>query len=371
MLANLPDISFTEQGAENIETSVITTYEAIAQRTLAPGDPIRLFLEAVTAIIIQQRILIDDAAKMNLLAYSEGDYLDHIGILVGVTRLPAQTALTTVTFTLSVTQSQAVIIPSGTRVSPGNQLFFASTADVTIPSGSTTIDVPITCVTAGSTGNGYLAGQITTLVDPLPWVESVSNITASAGGIDEETDENFRDRIRQAPERYSVAGPSGAYEYWAKTTSQDIIDVSVRSPSPGQVEIRILMTGGELPTQDMLDAVLAVCNADTIRPLTDQVAVLTPEAVEYNIDLTYYIDDVNATLGTSIQQAVMQSISDYISWQSIKLGRDINPDELTTRIKNAGAKRVTIRSPVYTVIQSYQVGTLSAQTVTYGGLEDG
>ena len=81
----LPEISFVETDTGNIESAIITNYEALAGRTLAQGDPIRLFLLSVAAIIVQQRVLIDYSAKMNLLAYAEGDYLDHIGNLVGVT----------------------------------------------------------------------------------------------------------------------------------------------------------------------------------------------------------------------------------------------------------------------------------------------
>lgn len=371
MFNDLPDITFTEQNAEDIESNIITVYEALTDRTLAPGDPIRLYLESVAAIIIQQRILIDYAAKQNLLAYAEGDYLDHIGALVGTTRLESQAAITTVRFTLSVAQDEAVIIPAGTRSTPGNQIFFESISNTTIPAGTTTADISMQCMTAGTDGNGFLPGQINLLVDPLPWVQSVANTTESNGGIDMETDDNFRDRIRQAPEQFSSAGPTGAYEYWAKTTSQDIVDVSVRSPAACQVEIRPLMTGGALPTQDILDAVLATCSADTIRPLTDQVLVLAPEKVPFNIDLDYYIEESNATLVMSIQQAIAQAVSEYVDWQTTKLGRDINPDELTMRIKNAGAKRVAIRSPVYTVIESYQVSAIGSQVVAFRGLENG
>ena len=91
----LPEISFVETDTGNIESAIITTYEALAGRTLAQGDPIRLFLVSVAAIIVQQRVLIDYSAKMNLLAYAEGDYLDHIGNLVGVTRLQSAAAITT------------------------------------------------------------------------------------------------------------------------------------------------------------------------------------------------------------------------------------------------------------------------------------
>lgn len=120
------------------------------------------------------------------------------------------------------------------------------------------------CTTAGTIGNDWLAGQISKLVDPLPWVSKVENITTSSGGIDIETDDNYRERIRQAPEKFSVAGPSGAYEYWARTAHQSIIDVSIISPAPGEVEIRPLLEGGEIPGQEILDAVAEVCSDEKL-----------------------------------------------------------------------------------------------------------
>ena len=64
------------------------------------------------------------------------------------------------------------------------------------------------------------------------------------------------------------------------------------------------------------------------------------------------------------------AVADYILWQKSKIGRDINPDELIQRIKAAGAKRVVIASPGYTVINNESVAVCQSQTITYGGLED-
>lgn len=42
---------------------------------------------------------------------------------------------------------------------------------------------------------------------PLPFVQSVTNTTESSGGADTETDDAYRQRIRSAPESFSVAAP--------------------------------------------------------------------------------------------------------------------------------------------------------------------
>ncbi|MFA8302285.1 baseplate J/gp47 family protein [Paenibacillus alvei] len=315
-------------------------------------------------------MVINQTAKQNLLRYAQGDYLDHLGAMVETERLAASPALTTVRFHLSVPLAEAVLIPAGTRVSPGSEIFFATSNVGEIKPGALHIDLSCRCLTPGQGGNGFIPGQISTLVDPLPWIDQVKNLTTSAGGTDREDDDHYRERIYTSPERFSVAGPTGAYQYWARSANKDIMDVLVWSPAPAEVEIRVLMRDGELPSSDILQAVHATCNSDRIRPLTDKVTVLAPDAVSYDIDMTYWIDSLNATDAASIQNRVQQAVTTYIQWQKARIGRDINPSELIRLAMNAGARRVAVTSPAYTVIEKTQVAIATAPKVTYGGIED-
>ena len=107
-----------------------------AKVTLYPGDPVRLFLETIAYVISYQRSLIDFTGKMNLLAYSTGDYLDHLGAFVGVTRLSAASAICTVRFTLSAVQSGSIIIPSGEHGCPLAEMFILPLMKIEIPAGN-------------------------------------------------------------------------------------------------------------------------------------------------------------------------------------------------------------------------------------------
>ena len=62
-----------------------------------------------------------------------------------------------------------------------------------------------------------------------------------------------------------------------------------------------------------------------------------------------YINRSDSAKAVSIQSAVDAAISDYLSWQTTEIGLDLNPDALIQRIKSAGAKRVEIVSPAFTV----------------------
>ncbi|MDR7867603.1 MAG: baseplate J/gp47 family protein [Sporomusaceae bacterium] len=368
---NLPQITFAERSAGVTEAALIAKYEEKTKKTLYPGDPVRLLLEAVAFMFAQVRNEIDYTGKQNLLAYAVGDNEDHLGVLVGTDRLPAAAATATLRFTLSAAQAGAVIIPAGTRATPGDNLLFATTATATIPAGQTYVDAEATCIETGAKGNDYAPGQINKIVDPIQWVASVTNTTTSEGGADIESDDAYRQRIRLAPESFSTAGPGGAYEYHAKKASALIVDVSVISPDPGEVEIRPLLAGGEIPGQEVLDAVTAACNDKSVRPLTDLVSVLAPTVVSYDVDATYWIDSDNSTVAATIQAAVEQAVADWVLWQKSKLGRDINPSELNRRMVNAGGKRVLIASPAYTALLKSQVAVAGTVAASFGGFEDG
>lgn len=373
LFPSLPEILFAERDPETVESEIITQYENLSGRTLAKGDPIRLFLEAVALIIIQQRYLIDYTGKQNLLAYSEGNNLDHLGALLGVSRLEAECASVKLKFTLSEALSENLIIPAGTRAADVSGLvYFALDDDLKILAGNLTGEGSATCTEAGIIGNDFLTGQVNILVDPVSYVKSVININTSSGGSDAEDDENFRERIQMAPESFSVAGPEGAYEYYARSANSYIRDVTVIGPpdtQPGHVDIYVLMENGELPSDEILNQVYETCNDASIRPDTDYIQVLKPETVKYNIRLTYYIDRKKANQAENICEGVNNAIENFILWQRKKIGRDINPSELTRRILEVGAKRVDITQPAFKELSGNELAILNTKNIIYGGLE--
>jgi len=369
-LKKLPDITFAERDPTVIELNIVGTVEGFLDRKLARADPLRLYLMGLETIIIQQRELIDHDAKMNLLAFAEGDFLEHHGVLVDTERLGAAAATVTLQLTLSAVRETATTIPAGTRATAGDGIYFAVDETAVIPAGETTITVGATCTETGIKGNGYAAGEIKTLTDPVPFVAAVTNITTSEGGADREKDDDYRSRIQEAPERFSVAGPSGAYEYFAKATNPLITDVKAKNGGPGIVNVYVLLQGGELPGEEILAAVDEVLTSDKIRPLTDNVHVLSPTAVNYDVNVKYWVSREDATELVSIQAAVEKAVHDYVGWQKAKMGRDINPTELYYRIREAGAKRAEINKPLFTSVDDASVAIAENVTVNLEGLED-
>ena len=365
---NLPDITFVEKSPEKIETDIINRYSKLTQKSLSRSDPVRKYIQSIAYILSVLRSNIDYSAKQNLLSYGVGSVLDHLGAFYSTKRLEAQQAKTTVRFYFSLSQQN--VIPAGTRVTAGDGVFFESIEDVVVSAEQTHADVEMICTEPGEIGNGYLPGQLNQLVDPLPWVQAVENITTSEGGSDEEDDDSYAERIHLAPEGFSVAGPEGAYVYFSRAVSPLIVDVAVESPSPGVVEIRPLLRNGEIPGDELLNEVAEILSSKTIRPLTDHVKVLAPEVVTYDIEVTYWLGSNIAVPISEARNNVEQAVNEYVLWQKTKIGRDIDPSELIARIKNAGAKRVEVRLPEYHRLEKYQVAKENTVTVIYGGVED-
>lgn len=375
---NAPDISFIDNKTiEDVRDGMVADYEEYMTKatgqtvTLPRSSPHRGVLYAAALQIYQAFQYIDRAGKQSLLKYSYSDFLDNLGLLKGVTRSPATAAVTTLRFTVSAVRQVATAIPKGTRVSAGGSVYFATDEYAEIPAGGSTVDVPATCTDTGTEGNDLAAGDLTIMVDPLPYVASVVNTTATEGGTDVESDDDLAERIYLAPGAYSTAGPEDGYLFHAKQFNPSIGDVVATSnQAAGTVDIVFIMSDGKTPGTEMINGLKEYLNGKTRRPMTDLVNVSAPAEVTYTVDLTYYINRSDSARAVAIQEAVQTAVADYLTWQRT-IGRDINPSKLVALVMAAGAKRVTVTAPTYTTVDAIKVSALSGSpTISYGGLED-
>ena len=366
-----PDIHFVDTDTNTVVNALIQSYEAFTGRTLYPADPARLFILWVADFIIQERVNIDFSARQNVPRYAEGEYLDSLAELFkDAYRLEPEKAKTTLRFTLSIPLEVATIVPVGTRVTVDGEIIFQTSQALTIPAGDLFGDVEAECQTDGEIGNGFVPGQITQLIDIFPYFGSVENVSESDGGADEESDAAFYERMRESVETFSTAGPLGAYEYYAKSASALIVDVKATSPEPGEVDVRVLLSGGQLPGEEILKEVLDILNADKVRPLTDHVTVAAPETVPYDIDFTYWTQEGGAVSDDKVAENIAAAVRTFKEWQGAKMGRDVNPSYLISLLMQAGAKRVKVRSPVDTVVPDNAVAVIGETAVVNGGAEN-
>lgn len=377
-LYNLPEISFIEGITyEGILDQMVVDYEKYYEEqtgekiVLRPGDKEHIHLRIEAGQYFQMYNQLDYAAKMNLLKYSTGDFLKHLGAFKKTFIQEPRAAVCTARFTLSEVRKEVIYIPQGTRITAGDGVYFATDDYAEVSAGASYVDIDCTCETVGKVGNEYAPGRLEIIVDPVPYVESVMNITKSDGGSGEESEESFRERIFLAPSAYSVAGPSDAYEYWVKQyNSAAIEDVKIYEPAEAVVDIRILLLGGALPSKTFCDGCLEYLKENPIIPLTDNYLVAAPDVVKYKLKATYYINRSDVRNINSIQESIEAAKDTYLNWQKTKIGRDINPDALTEFVRAAGGKRVVIESPVFTPVPETSIALEELVEFSYGGIED-
>lgn len=389
-----PEYQFVSTDANAVLADLVAMYERICGVSVKPASPEKLFCAWVASAIIQERVQTNYVGNQNLPSRAEKESLDALADLFsGISRPEATQAVCTARFWISEAQTVPVLIPSGTRVTDAsNTLTWATTEDAYIPAGDTYIDLSVRCQTPGSVGKGYTPGQISVLVDLYNYCDHVENITTSDGGADAATDEEYYELLRSSMDSLSSGGSRGSYVYNAKKVSTDIADVVANASDDAEVTIYVLMNDGSIAGTEIKAAVLASCNPDDARPLTDHVLVGDPAVVSYNISLTYYINKDTTVSSAEIQTAVEAAAQEYVAWQSGKLGRDINPDKLREYLTNVGKtydkdtgqyagtsaiKRIVLQSPSFvklvdgrengTVPQVAKVGTI---TLTNGGYED-
>lgn len=181
-----------------------------------------------------------------------------------------------------------------------------------------------------------------------------------------ESDDRLRQRIQLAIESLSTAGPVDAYRYHALSADADVLDVSVTSPSAGQVLVTVLSAEGDgTPDQDLLDAVEAALTDRSIRPLTDQVTVQAAAIVNFEVtaELTLY-EGPDAEV---VRQAAEDAVKAYVD-ENHRLGRDITLSGLYAALHQPGVMKATISAPAADVtVQETEASWCTAVTVTVGG----
>ena len=376
ILNNLPDINVLDKEGitpESIITEMVEDYQSQYKEItgeeliLYPGDERKIRINATAGILYQLASIGQERYRQNFLKHAYGDSLKNLGANLGFYESGLEKAKVTLRFSLSETQDKDVSIPQGTRATAGDQIYFATDEDTVIKAGELYIDTSATCEEAGTVGNEYTAGQINTIVDPINLVESVVNISESAGGHDEYTNDELRQKIFDFPSTYSVAGPEDAYVYMVKKYSSNIIDVREASED-AIVKIYVLLQDGKLPDETKQKAIKTYLEESKRIPDTDKVLVLAPELLEYDLDATYYIPYDSKDTEAAIKANVEDMTQEFVDYTKSKIGRAIDPGMLNAFIRAAGA-RLDIRAPDYQKIEKNQVAVCRNINITYGGLE--
>lgn len=180
---------------------------------------------------------------------------------------------------------------------------------------------------------GLLAFAIGADLDHLGALHGVARLTG-------ESDDAFRRRIQLAPEAYSGCGPEGAYVFHALSADVSVADATAVQVAPGSVLVTIMRAGASpAPTDTLVAKVVAALSAETVRPLTDTVAVGGPEVVTVpvNARLTLYPGPDGAVVRAAALAALRAFLDD-----NRRLGRDLRASALYARLHVDGVQSVAL-----------------------------
>lgn len=115
--------------------------------------------------------------------------------------------------------------------------------------------VPVTASESGPDSN-VPQNAITIMDDPLPEISAVTNIDPITGGADEETDDDFYDRIAMEYENSNTfLGNDSDYIRWAKEAGAGECIVDAASEGPGSVKLVLIDVNGKPAGKELIGQV--------------------------------------------------------------------------------------------------------------------
>jgi len=163
-----------------------------------------------------------------------------------------------------------------------------------------------------------------------------------------EDDDAFQPRIQEAFDGLSVAGPTAAYEFFARSAHGHVRDARCTSPAPCEIVISVLSTEGDgTADRPLIDAVDSALSAETVRPVGDLVTVQSAEIISYEIDAVLVIG--SGPESSIITQAAQQSVLAE-SVPKRPLGRSVYLSKLDAALHVEGVVHVIINSPPANII---------------------
>ncbi|MBI0277270.1 baseplate J/gp47 family protein [Hafnia alvei] len=184
-----------------------------------------------------------------------------------------------------------------------------------------------------------------------------------------ESDADLRARSQQAFEGLSVAGPTAAYEFFARSSDGRVADASAISPSPACVTITILSHDGDgTADDDLLQVVAGALNAESTRPVADRLTVQSAEIISYTVEATLHL--YSGPTKELVLKAAQDNLAQYVSTRNY-LGRGAALSGIYAALQVEGVQRVDLISPSDDVIcDRAQAAYCTGSTITLDDDDD-
>lgn len=253
--------------------------------------------------------LAEDVYNAPFVNSAEGTALDNVGMYLTITRRPATKSKTIIT----IYGDDGVVIPKGFKVGTKKGIVFETLEEATISGGSA--DVYVESIGAGR-NNNVDEEAITEILNPALGVAKVINKEAAVGGLNTETDNEFRERYKKS---YSRVGGSTVPAITAALLDIDkVVDCEVRE----NVTMEII---DEIPPKSVACFVYGGEDKDIAKTIYDNKAAGIQAFGETVIDIT---DKKGAVHHIGFTRAKVEEI--FVKLK-IKKDKDYKGDEAVKR----------------------------------------
>lgn len=331
-----PINQLNEQGAPKIfdaeQASILEKgigyFEKHSGRSLSPGQVEMLQLETVSYMISLLAGQNQMAAESNLAAFAPENWLSFIGAGRDRDRIPAASAKTILRFDRAAGTATGIAIPAGTRVrGPSVDLVFLTEESAYLSADASSIDVSASASFPGAIGNGFAAGEIDQLVDPIVDIEAVTNTVETHSGADRETLKKYRARVALGSERLGDGLSRERYVVDVLDWSADCIDVDIQRPQAGYVSIFPLMKLGLPSPAELADLQAEFDTSNTHQG--DFIQVSAPTGRDFDFTLDLKLSDPSG------EEAAELAVEALLSEWRESLGGYIAPSELIRAARDA------------------------------------
>jgi len=344
---------------------------------LEEGSTILALMEAAAAQGLFLQYLTLQVLAVTRLATSFGTDCDSFGNDFGFTRLPAVSATGNVTFarfTNTISAFIPVYVPatsttlaSGTQIltsdgttafdviaDPTNAYYVTSPSEgYLIPSGTSSALIPVIADVPGAGGN-VLANTITLIVSGIPGIDTATNLNATSGGVNAETDAAFKLRFVNFINS-RTEGTADAVGYAIQQIQQGLTwtiqenQVANGTYTPGTFVVTIDDGSGDPPSGLIATATTAV---QKVRPIGSFAIVQGPTKIAANISLILTLNpnislqvveaEVNAALVAFINALPVGATLPYNRIAQVVFDADSNITNISNVTLGGGTSDLTV-----------------------------
>jgi len=306
------------------ETRKLTRDYVLSQlgaKAMIPNSVLRIMSDSMSGLAHLTMLYLDWLAKQLMPDTAETEWLDRHGI-IWLSNADGSKGRKAATYANGTVQFEGVagaVVPIGTLLSGSNGVQYQTVTAAAIGSGGLGTSEAV-ALTAGIVGN-LPDGTSVAPTQPVVGVTGAFLFGDMSGGVDQETDDQLRERILIRIQNPPMGGAQADYVYWALQVPGVTRAWAAPEQGPGTMTVRFLMDdlypdNYGLPQEQ--DIIVVSDHIDKMRPVTvKDCYVVAPIMFFYDITIrNLTVDDptVRARIEQSLKDLEMRRSKPGQTW---------------------------------------------------------